>query len=95
MSQLLCERTSIADTEIASAADIVQSAEETTEEARETGSAQSVIKKAEATTRKVRQQLEEKRRDWAAERVMMLHIINILGDQQYDWPSATETNKSR
>ncbi|KAK7698604.1 hypothetical protein SLS64_012343 [Diaporthe eres] len=68
---------------------------ETTEEARETGSAHSVIKNAETTTRKARKMLEEKRRDWAAERVMMLYIIDNLGDEQYRWPSATETNKSR
>lgn len=95
LSRLHLDRTSTAEHEIASAADTVQLAEEATEEARATGSAQSVIKKTQATTRKVRKDLEEKRRDLAAERVIMLHIISILGDDQYGWPLATETNKSR
>lgn len=64
----------------------VQSVEKTMEKARETGVVQAAIKGAEAAVKMARRELEVKRRDWAAMRVKMLHIIDNLGDKQYGWP---------
>ncbi|KAG6358194.1 hypothetical protein INS49_014078 [Diaporthe citri] len=94
IKQIYFEDNVKAEFEIASAAETVDQAQTTAERARETGSTQDVIDNAEATTNLARQELEVKRSDWAAERAVILHMVELLEDGQYHWPLAPETKQA-
>lgn len=78
-----------AETEIASAADAVEQAEEMTEQIQEAGLANDVIEKSEAWTIKVQRELQALRIKWEAKKNLVQREIDLLSDEQRSLDSPT------